>query len=122
MPIDERQRIARHCVAASWQRLRLQRPGLIPGAGGPELVVDWLSAAEPRAHADAATLLRSLCAGPWWMATQQPAHPHVLTLYRDGAWMLFLRPVPTWHVQRIERPQRTAAALARRIAAMTPRH
>ena len=120
MSPNHRQRIAGHCTAASWQRLRLQRPGLIASASGPETVVDWLESAAPPAHADAATLLRSLSAGPWWMEPQQPSQRHVLTLHCGGVWMLFLRPFPTWHVLRIERPQRAAAALARCLAAMSP--
>lgn len=119
MAAHHRQRIAAHCLAASWQRLLAQRPGLQPRGGGPELVVDWLEAAAPAARAEAALLLRRLSAGPWWMEPQQPSQRHVLTLQRDGVWMLFLRPQPVWHVWRIERPQRAAADLARRLAAMS---
>ncbi len=114
-----RRRIAAHCIAASWQRLRLQRPGLLPAGAGPELLVDWLQAAAPAAQTDAAALLRSLGAGPWWMDAQQPRERHVLTLQRGGAWVLHLRSTPRWHVLRIERPGRTAAALTRRLAAMS---
>jgi len=118
MSPDHRQRIASHCIAASWQRLRLQRPGLLPGGAGPASLVDWLEAASPLAQADAAALLRSLGAGPWWMDAQQPPQRDVLTLGCGGAWVLHLRAVPRWHVVRIERPARAAAALARRLAAM----
>ena len=120
MSPNHRQRIAGHSTAASWRRLRSRRPAQTGGAGAPETVVDWLESAAPPAHADAATLLRSLSAGPWWMEPQQPSQRRVLTLHCGGVWMLFLRPFPTWHVLRIERPQRAAAALARRLAAMGP--
>lgn len=121
MVIDLRHRIAGHCARASWERLRLQRPGLVASGAGPEVIADWLEAASPAARTDAAALLRSLAAGPWWLDGQQPGPRHVVTLHRNGPWVLRLRAAPAWQVQRIERPARMAAALAQRLTAMNGR-
>jgi hypothetical protein len=110
---QQRQAISDHCLPTSWQMLsawRLRNLGSLND--GPDVLVDWLSNADPAAHALVQEMLRFLGDRLWRIelhpaqaaASANPAGLRAVDVLCGGLrWTLWLQPRPTLHLVRISR-------------------
>ncbi len=110
---QQRQAISDHCLPSSWQMLsawRLRNLGSLND--GPEVMVDWLSKADPAAQAMVNQMLRFLGDRLWRIElsptrTAEGANPKGLravdVVCGGLRWTLWLQPRPTLHLVRISR-------------------
>lgn len=110
---QQRQAISDHCLPSSWQLLsawRLRNLGSLND--GPDVLVDWLSNADPGAQALVNQLLRFLGDRLWRIelhpaqaaAGAKPTGLRALDVLCGGLrWTLWLQPRPTLRLVRISR-------------------
>ncbi len=107
----QRKAISDHCLPSSWQQLaswRLQHQG--SASDTPDVLVDWLKDASPRAQASVQELVRHISDRMWRVSlradapTADQAGLRALEVVCGGLrWTLWLQPQPRLRLLRISR-------------------